>query len=1003
MAFLSRHVLPLLIKLEKILPGNTGRQSDAYCTGTACGRIAREQIVNGTFGIIMDKLSCDAELARMEKNGMQEGKTMKNWSYVWDVFKNIGTRSIVAAVIVFLLTVAVTFAGGIQLYSSTKESIVLQGEVNVQQSAMSFDRYLLIRKNTVLLAGNVINKMLAEDQPASEMQHYLVKESQSIRDSIDSDYTGLYGWMNGQYVDGGGWIPDKDFVPTERPWYTETMADNSKITFVSPYLDAQTNAIMITLATRLNDGVSVLALDISLEQIQEITEKIAGQTPNSISFVLNKDGLVIAHSDRDELGKNYLKESGSVGSSVMDSLFDGQNQFELQYGGQKYMVYAEKMEGGLYCASLVNTTEFYRPLQIILALLIVLTLLEAVVFIAVFYHLSSKNLAISIQNVQLGALGDMYMSIQDIDLCNDSIRTIQRDHDYETSSIIGSSQKGAESTLHEVCDRLVDEVSKEAMNSFVDLSTVSDRLKNTDTVAIEYLNEQNIWCRARFLAASRDEEGKAVQVLWLIESIDEEKKARDKLKSLSETDPMTGVRSKHAFLQKERELDQKIESGTAEEFAVAVCDVNGLKKINDTYGHKAGDDYIREACRMVCEIFQHSPVYRVGGDEFTVIMSGRDYSIRKELMIMLHNRSADHITAGGAVISGGLSDFSPGKDGSMHEVFQRADELMYEEKKLLKSMGATTRDNESDKAQESDTNTQQSIIRVKHCVLIVDDEFVNREILGAALSNGYDLIFATNGYEALEQIHAHKDDLALILLDLVMPRLNGIDVLHAMKNDGEIMDIPVIAMTADQNTELECLNLGVMDFIPKPFPIREIIRARVNKCIELAEDRDIIRATERDTLTSLFNIGYFHRYVQMFDQNYWDTPMDAVTMTVSNFQSITEKYGKAGGDKVLRSIGERLRTLARELGGVGSRLGEDTFLIYCPHQDNYQELSNRLSADINIDKSSFERVQLQIGVYPDVDKKLDIDRRFENAKTAADTAADSETTHIGIYHSDLQR
>ena len=115
----------------------------------------------------------------------------------------------------FSLTVAVTVAGGVQLYNSTKESIVLQGEVNAQQSAMSFDRYLMVRKNTVLLAGNVINNMLAEDQPVSEILHYLTTESQSIKDSIDENYTGLYGWIKGQYCDGVGWVPDEDYIPTQ--------------------------------------------------------------------------------------------------------------------------------------------------------------------------------------------------------------------------------------------------------------------------------------------------------------------------------------------------------------------------------------------------------------------------------------------------------------------------------------------------------------------------------------------------------------------------------------------------------------------------------------------------------------------------------------------------------------------------------------------------------------------------------------------------------------------
>ena len=126
-----------------------------------------------------------------------------------------------------MLTVAATFVGGIQLYNSTKESIILQGEVNAQQSAMSFDRYLLVRKNTVLLAGNVVNNMLGEDRPINEILEYLIDESQSIKDSIDRDYTGLYGWIKGQYCDGDGWVPDEDYIPTERPWYVETMADRS--------------------------------------------------------------------------------------------------------------------------------------------------------------------------------------------------------------------------------------------------------------------------------------------------------------------------------------------------------------------------------------------------------------------------------------------------------------------------------------------------------------------------------------------------------------------------------------------------------------------------------------------------------------------------------------------------------------------------------------------------------------------------------------------------------
>ncbi len=121
--------------------------------------------------------------------------------------------------------------------------------------------------------------------------------------------------------------------------------------------------------------------------------------------------------------------------------------------------------------------------------------------------------------------------------------------------------------------------------------------------------------------------------------------------------------------------------------------MNGLKVINDTLGHKAGDEYILNASRMVCDIFQHSRVYRVGGDEFVAILRGRDYLARKELLQELHNRSVKHIGTNDVVISGGLANFRPEDDASFHDAFERADVRMYEEKQLLKSMGSISREN----------------------------------------------------------------------------------------------------------------------------------------------------------------------------------------------------------------------------------------------------------------------------------------------------------------------
>ncbi len=156
------------------------------------------------------------------------------------------------------------------------------------------------------------------------------------------------------------------------------------------------------------------------------------------------------------------------------------------------------------------------------------------------------------------------------------------------------------------------------------------------------------------------------------------------------TDALTGVKSKHAYADKEAQLDERIASGEAEPFAVAVCDLNGLKQANDTYGHKAGDELIRGACRIICHLFAHSPVFRTGGDEFVVLLTGDDYEKRGEIMAELHRLSVEHITAGGPIISAGLSEYTP-SDQNTAAVFDRADAGMYAEKRRLKSLGAPAR------------------------------------------------------------------------------------------------------------------------------------------------------------------------------------------------------------------------------------------------------------------------------------------------------------------------
>ena len=156
----------------------------------------------------------------------------------------------------------------------------------------------------------------------------------------------------------------------------------------------------------------------------------------------------------------------------------------------------------------------------------------------------------------------------------------------------------------------------------------------------------------------------------------------------ADTDVLTGVRNKTAYTEMERELERKLDSGEVEEFAIVLFDLNDLKIINDTKGHTSGDEYLRSACQIICHTFKHSPVFRIGGDEFVAILDGVDYTSCDELAGSIAELSRENCESGGVVIAVGAAKYDSRKDSSVISVYDRADRLMYEHKRALKDLAA---------------------------------------------------------------------------------------------------------------------------------------------------------------------------------------------------------------------------------------------------------------------------------------------------------------------------
>lgn len=150
-------------------------------------------------------------------------------------------------------------------------------------------------------------------------------------------------------------------------------------------------------------------------------------------------------------------------------------------------------------------------------------------------------------------------------------------------------------------------------------------------------------------------------------------------------DGLTGVKNKLAYIESLRRLEIESKTTSFEGYGVVVFDLNGLKIINDTKGHEAGDELLKNACRLICEHYKHSPVYRIGGDEFVAILTGSDFDNREQIKKQFDEQIDANNRDGKVVVSSGMAVFDSAIDESYTEVFIRADKKMYERKQALKA------------------------------------------------------------------------------------------------------------------------------------------------------------------------------------------------------------------------------------------------------------------------------------------------------------------------------
>lgn len=288
------------------------------------------------------------------------------------------------------------------------------------------------------------------------------------------------------------------------------------------------------------------------------------------------------------------------------------------------------------------------------------------------------------------------------------------------------------------------------------------------------------------------------------------------------TDPLTGVYNRAYY--------EKVEKNVNTPAGIAVIDIDDFKLCNDIYGHKAGDVALQTVTQIIRNnIRSNDKIIRIGGDEILLILDGiQEESFERKLerirsqvrmaRVKGYNKLQLSISIGAVVSMTETREVSVAK----------ADRLMYIAKSSKNRVVSEWNENKqiTSSLNERDDN--------KPLVLVVDDSDMNRFLLSQILLDDYNVIEACDGVEATQIIQDHFKELSIVLLDIVMPRMDGFGVLEFMNANDLIQDLPVIMISSmDEDSAIRrCYELGISDYVRRPFSA-DVVGKRVYNIVRL--------------------------------------------------------------------------------------------------------------------------------------------------------------------------
>lgn len=285
-------------------------------------------------------------------------------------------------------------------------------------------------------------------------------------------------------------------------------------------------------------------------------------------------------------------------------------------------------------------------------------------------------------------------------------------------------------------------------------------------------------------------------------------------------------------------------------------------------------------------------------------------------------------------------------------------------------------------------------------ILVVDDLKLNRASFSAILGEKFEILEAENGKIALEVLEKHKETIVAVILDLVMPVMDGFQFLEQYRDMEEYQDIPVVVATTSDEMENErrCLELGAWDFIPKTFH-PEIIRFRVMNAVQKSK----VRSLEKDPLTGIYNQQKFFQATREMLDEANDEKYAFIRFDVDRFKMINFLHGPDEGGRLICKIAQAVAEAVRENGGgTYGRISGDIFAMCVPYKSKREtgELTEKIREKIK-QKDMQYYMETSAGIYLIEDTEMEINKIYDNASIAAEQCKGQYMVHKIFYNQEM--